>query len=75
LQVRRKDEVEAQSRSKRDRWTFYETIRLLRETKCRFAPGLLFSLFSEVGMILREKFRDLLGDRVRTEALKIAGID
>jgi hypothetical protein len=25
-QVRRNDEVEAQSRSERDRWTFYETI-------------------------------------------------
>ena len=28
LQVRRNDEVAAQSRSERDRWTFYETIRL-----------------------------------------------
>jgi hypothetical protein len=28
LQVRRNDEVEAQSRSERDRWTFYETISL-----------------------------------------------
>jgi hypothetical protein len=26
LQVRRNDEVAAQSRSERDRWTFYETI-------------------------------------------------
>jgi hypothetical protein len=26
FQVRRNDEVEAQSRSERDRWTFYETI-------------------------------------------------
>ncbi len=26
LRVRRNDEVEAQSRSERDRWTFYETI-------------------------------------------------
>jgi hypothetical protein len=28
LHVRRNDEVEAQSRSERDRWTFYETINL-----------------------------------------------
>jgi len=26
--VRRKDKVEAQSRSKRDRWIFYETINI-----------------------------------------------
>ena len=29
LQVRRNDEVEAQSRSERDRWTFSETIELI----------------------------------------------
>jgi hypothetical protein len=29
LRVRRNDEVEAQSRSERDRWTFYETITIL----------------------------------------------
>jgi len=28
LRVRRNDEVEAQSRSERDRWTFYETIKI-----------------------------------------------
>jgi hypothetical protein len=30
LQVRRNDEVEAQSRFERDRWTFYETIKVDR---------------------------------------------
>jgi hypothetical protein len=29
--VRCNDEVEAQSRSERDRWTFYETIKIKRE--------------------------------------------
>jgi len=31
LQVRRNDEVAAQSRSERNRWTFYETIILLNQ--------------------------------------------
>jgi len=30
LRVPRNDEVEAQSRSERDRWTFYEVIKVLR---------------------------------------------
>jgi hypothetical protein len=29
FRVRRSDEVAAQSRSERDRWTFYETITIL----------------------------------------------
>jgi hypothetical protein len=37
LQVRRNDEVEAQSRSERDRWTFYETINTDEPANCRHA--------------------------------------
>jgi hypothetical protein len=54
---------------------FMGAMRLLRETKCRFAPGSMFSLFSDVGMIRREKFRDLLGGWVRTEDLENARIN
>jgi len=35
LHVRRNDEVAAQSRSERDRWTFYETIRFEGREKGR----------------------------------------
>jgi hypothetical protein len=33
LRVRRSDRAEAQSRSKRDRWTFYETIKIQNKVK------------------------------------------
>ena len=43
LQVRRNNEVEAQSRSERDRWTFYETINFRekdgRSKQIQFHPN------------------------------------
>jgi hypothetical protein len=40
LQVRRNDEVAAQSRSERDRWTFYETINI--PPPCKRGVGGIF---------------------------------